>query len=394
MIESLYQAVLGPAGVGKSYIINEKLKADPQYGLRCATTGIAAVNMSNVVGGTTATTINSALRYFDTKELLMKVASKSIQHELARLAKFYKNIIIDEVSMMEAAQLDLIYRAVEEFNKNNPNSRLGIYLTGDSGQLPAVGGRPFFDALCWSNFEVTYLTEVKRQQDKEFIEALQLIRKGKAADAVDWFDANIGFHRKVDQTFCGSTFYSKNNEVDAFNREMLFKLPGEGKRYTATILGKPHPTWKEIPAYVDLKRGALVQILVNQLNHGFANGDMGFVEQLYDNSIDIRLIRNGRYINLPSTTLKNEPPGSRTSIGTIRALRVRLAWAITIHRCQSMTMDAAQIKLGGSFLPRLSGGCYTALSRVRTKEGLRLVGTKDDFIKSVYVDPRYLPYIK
>lgn len=372
----------------KSYLLNQRIKDNPQYALRTSSTGVSAINLG---GG--ATTINAALGYFDTKSLLMSVANKKIQSKLKLISDLYDNLGLDEASMTPASDLDLIYMSIEEFNKTS-RKKLGMVLSADPFQLPAVSGKPFFLAKCWPNFKVNYLTEVKRQSDPDFIKALHQVRMGRADLAADWFEHNVGFSDFIDKEFEGSTFYSLNVDVDTFNFMCLKKIEKPAKRYESFLTGKPATSWKEVPPYIELKEGCLIIILVNNLNAGYANGDLAEVKEMHDNSILVRLKRNNRDINIPWNIIKNNPVGSKKSIGELRYMPVRLAYAMSIHKSQSLTLDSVQVKLGGSFLPRLSGGLYTAISRVRTKEGLRLVGTKEDFINSCYVDPVYLDFIK
>ncbi len=390
--EQLFHALLAAAGCGKTYYISQRLKEDNTFGYRTATSGVAAINMSATINGNTATTINSALGYFDTASLLHKVANGNINKNLANIAKTYKYLIIDEISMLEAAQVDLICLAITEFNKKY-NKNLGLLVVGDPGQLPAVKGQPFFTAKAWDKFKITYLTEVKRQKDKDFINALQLLRKGKAEECVDWFVENIPFEKTMDNDFQGSTFFGTNAEVDKYNFTALAKIPEKSIIFPATILGTAHSSWKDIPSHVELKRGALVQILVNNLEDGYANGDMGFIEELYNNKVLVRLLRSGRCIYIPYTTNKNVPIGSFKSIGSISRMPLRLAYSISCHKAQGLTLDAAQFNLKGSMIQRTSGMLYVMFSRVRTKEGIRVIGTKDDFIRSCFVDKRYLKWI-
>jgi hypothetical protein len=95
--------VCGCAGTGKTYVVRERIANDPSYGLLCATTGIAAVNLGDAV------TINSALRYFDTDDHRDNHLSGSLTRRLRDLSEEYDRIIIDEISMMDAQQLTLIY---------------------------------------------------------------------------------------------------------------------------------------------------------------------------------------------------------------------------------------------------------------------------------------------
>jgi len=139
------KAVLGAGGTGKSWLINEQIRKDNSFAFRTATTGIAAVNMGTLAGIEDATTINRALRYFNAEELLRKFHTGKTVIPLKIIANKYKNIIVDEISMMDAGTLDIIVLALQKFN-NEFNKDLGLIVSGDPGQLPPVNGKPFFQA--------------------------------------------------------------------------------------------------------------------------------------------------------------------------------------------------------------------------------------------------------
>lgn len=395
------QAILGAGGTGKSWRINQQIKADPKYAMRTATTGIAAVNMGSIPGADDPTTINSALQYFNTENLLRKFHQGKTLFPLKMIAKKYKNIVIDEVSMMDAGTLDLIVMAVEQYN-NRFNADLGIIVSGDPGQLPPVQGKPFFTARCWPQFQVSFLTEVKRQEDTEFIEALNLLRVGKAKEAAGWFAENINFTDKVNDRFRGTTFFSTNNEVDIFNKRCLSKLVGESKSYYAKLEGIADPTWKNIPQRLELKPGCIIQLLYNNLEYGFANGDSAIVNELWNNAVYISLLRKNKELFLRPRKLENYGVTARghreaKPKGTLEVMHARLAYALTVHKAQGLTLDAIQLDLkstGSQFLSKQSGMLYTALSRVRSLEGLTIVGTPDDLVKCCYVNPGYLEWIR
>ena len=395
------QAVLGAGGTGKSFRINQQLKADPKYAMRTATTGIAAVNMGSLPGVDDPTTINSALQYFNTENLLRKFHQGKTIFPLKIIAKKYKNIVIDEISMMDAGTLDLIVMAVEQYN-NRFNDDLGIIVSGDPGQLPPVQGKPFFTAKCWPQFQVSFLTEVKRQEDTAFIEALNLLRVGKAKEAAAWFADNIEFTDQINDRFRGTTFFSTNNEVDIFNKRCLSKLVGESKSYYAKLEGKPDPSWKNIPQRLELKKGCIIQLLYNNLEYGFANGDSAIVNELWNNAVYISLLRKNKELFLRPRKLENfgiNAKGYRETKpkGTLSVMHARLAYALTVHKAQGLTLDAIQLDLkstGSQWLAKQSGMLYTALSRVRSPEGLTIVGTPDDLVKCCYVNPGYLEWIR
>lgn len=384
-----------------SFMINEIIAQDPYYGFRTATTGIAAVNMDGVAGVQNPTTINSALRYFNAEDLLRKYTTGKTLFPLKLIGSKFRNIIIDEISLINGGVLDLIVLAIEEYNAQYKKD-LGLLVVGDSAQLPPVEGAPFFEAKSWPRFKVKFLTEIKRQKDIEFITALNQIRKGDIKQAAEWLEANITFTKEVDYRFKGTTFFPTNAEVIKFNRICLQQLKGEAKEYKAVLEGRADPTWKSIPQSLTLKRGCLIQLLYNDFNLGFANGDTAIVNDMWDNSLYITLLRKNKMMYLRprvleyfSSTekgyLKKKPEGKLT------LLHVKLSSAVSIHKAQGLTIDNVQLCLNGpgiDFLSRQSGMLYTALSRVKTPEGLTIVGNIDNLINCCYIKPEYLKWIK
>src|ERR1700757_2022074 len=173
--------VTGAAGTGKSFMMKKRIEDAPGSAILCATTGVSAVNMDTV-------TINSVLSYFDTSSLIDKYIRGYLHQRLRKLAASTHqplSIVIDEVSMMHAEQLDTIYKAVQEVNEGDESAApldypLGLVLTGDFAQLPPVKGRWAFQADCWPQFQahINRLTKVWRQSDPGFLEAVNAARRG------------------------------------------------------------------------------------------------------------------------------------------------------------------------------------------------------------------------
>lgn len=401
MSNTKLEAILGGGGSGKSFYINSLIKEDNFYALRTASTGIAALNLGSIRGAAEPTTINSALRYFNAESLLRNFHQGKTIFPLKMIEKKYKNIVIDEISMVDSATLDLIVMAVDQYN-NMFNKSLGILTSGDIGQLEPVSGSPFFMAKNWSRFNISYLTEVKRQENKDFVEALNLIRKGQSQAAIPWFKDNIEFRSDINLNQRGITLFSTNNEVDIHNRKCLNRLVGDSKVYYAKLEGVAHPTWKDIPKRLEVKRGCIIQLLYNSLEQGFANGDAAIVNEVWDNAIHISLLRKKKEIFLRPRKLENfefdfKGHAKKTPVGTLNVIHAKLMYGATTHKAQGLTLDNVQINLKGegrNFLSRQSGMLYTALSRVRTPEGLTIVGTPEDLVKCCYINPNYLKWIK
>lgn len=396
MSEPLFYALVGAAGTGKSYYIQQKIANDPFYCLRTSTTGIAAIN----IGGQT---INHVLGFFDLPDLLLKLKYEKplIMMTLSAIRARYRYLCIDEAFMQEADVLDIIYILVNEANQK-PGRPLGILLSGDPGQLtPVVVDRkahPVFTANCWNQFEIKYLNDVKRQSDREFINALLAIRRGEPEAAVDWIEENIGFHGRIEPDFPGPTIMTRNKSVDAYNIAALEKLPGNVMVYEPRRVGKQKPEWSSIPDQLILKPGCRVMLLANDLGQDYANGDLATVEACFPSNVVLTLDRSGAEINLQYLHRDNEvitgklgPTGELLykNLGHVEYLPLRLAYACTVHKVQGLSLSNVQVYTGEQFLGKLSGGLYTALSRCRTPGGLRIVGNRESFTRAAFVYPSY-----
>lgn len=396
--EGKFYALLGSAGTGKSTILRH-LSMEPNFIKLTSTTGISAVNLAGE--SSSVTTINSALKYFDTASLKDGIRDGSIITNLKKIAKYYKFLAVDEVSMLNSLELDLIVYAIHKVNEN-AKRKLGLLLTGDIHQLAPVGsfqqdgetksfGKPFFLASSWPSFKCFYLTEIKRQTDKEFLQALSHLKRGEANKCVDWFLENVEFDPYIDREFKGTTLFSLNKSVDEFNLKALAKLTTEARSYKRVVDGKAGALLPSVPEVVDLKVGSLVTILSNNWKKGYANGDLAHVMEFFGDKVKVDLLRNGEEKIIEYNSILNENSTGKT-IGTIRYLPLRLASAITTNRAQGLSLDSVQIKLTGddlTFMSRLHGALYTAISRCKTKEGLRVVGTRASFIKACKFDDIY-----
>lgn len=402
--------ITGKAGTGKTTLVKGLVEKDPDYGILASTTGIAAVNLGT-------TTLNSLLRYFNTASLRDKLIDGSLQSSLARLAKTYRNLIIDEVSMMEGEQLDVLMQAVDQVNERDTvKEKLGVVLVGDFGQLPPVKGKDnpnvkwAFEAECWEEkFEgnVEFLTKVWRQDNLEFVAALELARDGRGQELASYLTKlGVGWYSEVDDNFKGTTIFSKNDQVDNFNALKLRDLVGN-KIYSKKIVkGLALGEWDKIPQTLELKKGAYVMILVNKslgyvdgmsIGFEYSNGDCGTIEDYNESSecFKVKLARNGHVVEIPKAVRLNErkqKPDATENLGNdpnfeyyyddLRKRYVvgecwfhplRLAYGITCHKSQGLTLDKVQVDIRNHFFssPNMT---YVALSRARTLDGLRIVG--------------------
>ncbi len=311
-------AIMGSSGTGKSYTLKRRIEADPKYAILAATTGIAAVNLGEGV-----TTIHSLLGFYDLASALQAFRKGSITKKFIKLAKLgFKNVVIDEMSMLPAELLQIIHDAAwaaaeriaggnvyREIVDDNGDARrelvtepCGVILTGDFLQLPPVSGKFAFTADCWKEYSgegrIERLTKIWRQDNPQFLTALKWLRQGSGAvAAIELKKAGVAFSPNIDNDFDGVTLFATNKSVDKFNRERLEKLPGDSVVLVSAKLGRKSAEWESISDELVIKKDALVMILVNDHDSGFVNGDLAYVmstpKEIAENSVvTVKLRRN------------------------------------------------------------------------------------------------------
>ena len=435
--------VTGAAGTGKTYIQKKAIEEDPNYGILAATTGIAAINLGT-------TTLNSILKFYDTNSLRDRFNRGTLTATLHRLGKKTKRLVIDEVSMMDALQLDYIYRAllqVNEYQDMQPDAKptsssipgpMGLVLTGDFAQLPPVNAKFVFEADCWEHFErnTEVLTKVWRQTNLEFLAALNAARAGKGKEAVEHLKGlNVRFIPNTLPDFKGTTILPKNSQVDNYNFSQLLTVSGVKYVLKSKKWGEESGEWKNIPDELGLKDGAYVMILSNDQSGSFlyANGDCGHIQaREEDGTIWIKLVRNEQMVPItPIIRYKSvshsdgekmgldafdnnmahlycdkecghDLPGRRHgewglpsyncsagsfNVGGIKFYPLRLAYATSVHKSQGLTLDTCQIDCRDPFFGD-PGMAYVALSRCRTAQGLTIVGNPDKLAERINVNPK------
>lgn len=413
----------GVAGTGKTKLIRDLIDEDDSFGVLSATTGIAAVNLG--VG-----TINSLLRYFDTESLEDQYVTGRLAANLHRIAHEVENLVIDEVSMMAAPQLDLIFKAASEVNDyasmRERRRRLGIILTGDFCQLPPVKAPFAFEATNWSWFaqHVIRLQKVWRQTDPKFLEAMKALRAGDGLAAADVLRDIVQWRAAVDRDFDGTTIVAKNDEVTRHNflslakiQKPIIRIPSKAWGTLANFeSGARHKgEWKNIPEVLEIKEGAYVMILKNSgPNLEYANGDCGHVMGIdqQNKAVLVKLERTGETVSIgilhrkvhvkdqPDTEVYDPSKGAwdgklpyydekpkRWAIGGLQYVPLRLAYATTVHKCQGLTLDKVQIDSRAHFFGE-AGMAYVAMSRARDPKNTFVVGTHKLFATKVKIDEK------
>ena len=378
----------GPAGSGKTYLLNayiQYLKAKRVNVGVTASTGIAATHM----GGTT---IHSwagigLLRTASDKEIQKIIRNKRIAKRFQKT----QTLIIDEVSMLDADRFDLLEKVARLARGSwEPFGGMQVVLCGDFFQLPPVA-RPneplprfVYKSANWKNMnlKVCYLHEQYRQGDNEFLRILNAIRDASVDETV----VNR-LHQCRTTSFSRSPLsrvvklYSHNQDVDSENERELSRLPGKEYRYLMETNGVPTvaDSLKRgclAPEKLVLKKGAAVMFVKNNFENGYVNGTLGTISGFNETGLPVITLMNNNKVVAETATWSVEE--NNRTLAQIKQIPLRLAWAITVHKSQGMTLDAAQVDLSKSFE---KGMGYVALSRVRSLEGLSVLGFNDLALK-------------
>lgn len=377
----------GEPGAGKTYTIGQFVKWVKSKKLKYAITASTGIAASHLNGSTIHSWAGIGINRGLTKEQVDKIASSSWVTKRIRRTKV---LIIDEISMLDAVTLDDINKVLKAVKKKPlPFGGMQVVFVGDFFQLPPVSrgseGREFaFDSASWqeANLTVCYLTEQHRQSDLEFVDILRAMRTGKISDEHIAKLSACQLEEEPD-----TQLFTHNIDVEALNQEELDKLAGPVQHYKMKTRGDSMlvETLKKYclsPEVLSLKEGAVVMFTRNNIPEGYVNGTIG------------RVTGFDKYSNRPIITLKNgrtiypelavwEFEGDQDKAGaSIEQLPLRLAWAITVHKSQGMTLDSALMDLSRTFE---YGQGYVAISRVRSLAGLHITGMND---KAFEMHPR------
>lgn len=367
----------GEPGSGKTHTVNAYVSWLRSHSIEPAITASTGIAATHVGGMTIHSWSGIGIAERMTPELLDAISSK--EHVAKRLQKA-KVLIIDEVSMLSGSVLEMVDAVLREVRHSElPMGGIQTVLVGDFFQLPPVsrGETSFaFQSSAWKKLNplVCYLTEQHRQEDSVFLNVLAAIRSG------EWDHTHVSVitsrEAEMDTVEIDTPrLFTHNADVDRINDEKLASLPARVHVFSMNSTG-PAVLTDALkrgclsPETLNLKEGAIVMCTKNNPAVGYVNGTLGCVIG-YEMGTGNPIIetRDGREIVVAPVDWAVEENGKvRASLAQVP---LRLAWAITVHKSQGMSMDAAAIDLSRAFE---YGQGYVALSRVRTLDGLQLLG--------------------
>lgn len=377
----------GEAGSGKTHVLREYLKYLDSHFVevgKTASTGIAATHMGGVtIHSWSGIGVKDALTGFD----LDDIKERSYLH--GRLTKA-QVLVIDEISMMHHFRFDMVDEVLRFVRDNNePFGGLQVVVSGDFFQLPPVArsfepeSRFAYHSRAWNGLDlkVCYLEEQYRQTDHVYNSILNAIRANRVDDTVyENLNSRLTTVFKNDDATFRTRLYTHNIDVDAENERELLAMSGMVHEYKAAHRGRG-PLLEALkksclaPEILRLKKGAHVMFVKNNFEVGYANGTLGIVEDCSEDRIAVRL-KTGTIIKVERESWRIEEDGKIKA--EIAQYPLRLAWAITVHKSQGMSLDAAHVDLSKAFE---KGMGYVALSRIRTLDGLSLIGFNDEALR-------------
>ncbi len=396
--------ITGRAGTGKSTLLEHWIERTEKNAVVLAPTGVAALNVHGE-------TIHSFFG-FRPDVTVKQVKKRGRDAERAKLIQKIDTVVIDEASMVRADLLDCIDQSLRLHEKRARHLPFGgkqMVLIGDLHQLPPVVPTDqeeifrthyatpyFFSAQVFAADKLmgiddppelrrVELKKIYRQNDQEFIEALNAVRDGQASKKhFDLLNSRVNgsFEPNPHQKKFWIYLTTTNVRANALNTRNLEQLRGKLWQHEARIRGdmpeRSHPTHE----ILELKKGAQVMFVSNDPEGRYVNGTVGRVAQIESQKGGPDLVyvelENGELVEVSQRqweAIKWEYDEKSKSldtevVGSFTQYPLRLAWAVTIHKSQGKTFDRVILDLGGRVFA--AGQTYVALSRCRTLDGLVL----------------------
>lgn len=383
----------GAPGAGKTHLLNRFIKYLHEREVNIAITAPTGIAATHIGGMTLHSWSGLGIREDITEDVIEDLLSKSY---LRKRFETTQVLIIDEISMLSPRLFEAIDVLLQNVRfSNEPFGGMQVVCTGDFFQLPPII-KPNFQAMedvlqdeddippryvwqtrTWQNLmpTVCYLSERYRHDDPDFIRLLDEIRAGNISshsrELLDECQYNTEFFDEKP-----TRLYTHNADVDYINANELHKIKEEEHQFSAVRKGNQKISERLlenslISPVLTLKKGAQVLFIKNNFEKGYVNGTLGTVVD-FDAEKKCPIVRtfDGKKIlaEAEEWSISDE---NNTKVASVAQIPLRLAWAITVHKSQGMTLDAAEIDLRKAFE---RGQGYVALSRVKNLFGLKLLG--------------------
>ena len=377
----------GEPGAGKTFVINKYIAWLEAAGLNVAvtaSTGIAATHIGGMtIHSWSGVGIKDLLTPFDLEQI-------STRERIVKRAKAAQVLVIDEISMLDGKVLDMVDQVLKTVRQSEePFGGVQIVCIGDFFQLPPVTRqgdmmRYAFECNAWLHMKplICYITEQYRQDDEILLGLLGSIRRNEIEE--EHYTLLEEQKDIANDQIEPTRLFTHNADVDAVNNQKLAELPGGAKRYQMNGKGSKPMVEGLVknclsPESLILKEDAMVMCTKNNFEAGYVNGTLARVVR-FDEGFPVIETMEGREILMRPVTW--ELAEDKKVLAQIEQLPLRLAWAITVHKSQGMSLDAAEIDLSKAFV---YGQGYVALSRVRSLAGLKVLGMHPNALQ---VDPK------
>ncbi|MFA6098050.1 MAG: PIF1 family ATP-dependent DNA helicase [Patescibacteria group bacterium] len=378
----------GPAGSGKTFLLNKYigyLKKNKVEMAITASTGLAATHLN---GRTIHSWCGMGISQSLDDAQINHLKKKKHLNSSIRQAKV---LIIDEISMLNAKRLDLVNAICQAFRQDaRPFGGIQVIFCGDFFQLPPVtrnedeDGRFVIESEIWGNMDIKicYLEEQHRQADRRFLKVLNDIRSNQVTPGT----VNIlktRFNKPIENKIRPTKLYTHNHSVDAENFSELDKLEGAEVPYEMRSEGVQHlvkslkDSYCLAPETLKLKINAVVMFVKNNFTKGYINGTLGRVTG-FDGESGFPVVETISGDKIIASPEKWGIEDNGSVIASVIQVPLRLAWAITVHKSQGMSLDCAEMDLSKTFE---YGMGYVALSRVKALSGIKLSGLNDLALK-------------